>query len=176
MNRTPLLLLAALALAGCDQLGLNDGKAAEADGKAIGAACRHAGRALEDCYQLNPTASKAAVFAGWKEMNDYMTEQKLEVVKPTLPPPVPKTKGKKKASEDADANADEAPSDASVPKGDTDKAGEGGKPGAKAGSKASGKEGGKEKGAAKGSASAPDTEGETKEKPTPKDKGERVKG
>lgn len=116
MSRTPLLILATLTLAGCEQLGLSDGKTSEAEGKAIGAACRHAGRALEDCYQINSSASKAAVFAGWKEMNDYMTEQKLEVVKPTLPPPLPKQKGKKKAAEEV--IEEEEDNTASAPKAD----------------------------------------------------------
>ena len=31
-----------------------------ADGKAIGGACRHAGRAIEDCYVLNKRAERAA--------------------------------------------------------------------------------------------------------------------
>ncbi len=58
----------------------------DADGKAVGAACRHAGRAIEDCYMLNPTANRAAVFNGWKEMNDYMSKNKIEVVKPQAIP------------------------------------------------------------------------------------------
>lgn len=86
----PLLPLL-LATAGCDQIGLPNflaGNAtSEADGRAIGGACRHAGRALEDCYVLNPGVSKAAIFAGWREMNDYMRENQIETVTPTLPPP-----------------------------------------------------------------------------------------
>jgi hypothetical protein len=58
--------------------------AREADGKAIGGACRHAGRAIEDCYALNKKAEKAAVFAGWRDMNDYMRENKIEPVTPVL--------------------------------------------------------------------------------------------
>jgi hypothetical protein len=42
------------------------------------------GRALEDCYALNRKADRAAVFAGWREMNDYMRENKIEVVAPQL--------------------------------------------------------------------------------------------
>ena len=84
-------LVASLALlAGCDLLGLPDPKTVEAEGKATGAACRQAGRALADCYQLNPTLSKAAIFQGWRDMNDYMTEQKLDVVQPALAAPLPK--------------------------------------------------------------------------------------
>lgn len=58
--------------------------ARDAEGRAIGGACRHAGRAIEDCYTLNRRADKAAVFAGWREMNDYMRENNLEVVPPQL--------------------------------------------------------------------------------------------
>ncbi|MBS0543885.1 MAG: hypothetical protein JSR40_09155 [Proteobacteria bacterium] len=86
-----LFLLTLLPLvAGCDQLsaalGLPNPQKAEAEGRAIGSACRHAGRSLEDCYALNAGASKAAVFAGWREMNDYMMEHKLEVVPSQIPP------------------------------------------------------------------------------------------
>lgn len=77
-----------LSLAACEQLGIpnpeKEHAKREAEGKAVGAACRHAGRAIEDCYTLNPKALKSAVFAGWKEMNDYMTEHKLEVSIPKL--------------------------------------------------------------------------------------------
>ncbi len=81
-------LLAATGLTGCDWLGLESASATaarrEAEGKAIGGACRHAGRAIEDCYLLNKRADKAAVFAGWREMNDYMRENQIEAVKPLL--------------------------------------------------------------------------------------------
>jgi hypothetical protein len=88
--RRPLLLLITLALAGCDQLGIESPASTkarvDADGKAIGGACRHAGRAIEDCYTLNKKADKAAIFAGWREMNEYMTENKLDPVVPVIPP------------------------------------------------------------------------------------------
>ena len=75
-----------LLLAGCDQLGIEAASAVaakrEGEGKAVGGACRHAGRAIEDCYGLNKKADKAAVFAGWREMNDYMRENKIEAVAP----------------------------------------------------------------------------------------------
>ena len=81
-----LLPLTLLGLAGCDLLGIEPASAVAerrmAEGRAVGGACRHAGRAIEDCFELNPRADKAAVFAGWREMNDYMTENKIEVVKP----------------------------------------------------------------------------------------------
>jgi hypothetical protein len=84
----PAILSVALMLGGCDRLGFEDpaklAAVKEADGKAVGAACRHAGRAIEDCYALNGKAPKAAVFAGWKEMNDYMRENKIDAVAPQL--------------------------------------------------------------------------------------------
>ena len=48
----------------------------------MGAGCRHAARSVEDCYALNRRAEKAAVFAGWREMNDYMRENKIDAVAP----------------------------------------------------------------------------------------------
>ena len=88
MRRILLVLLTSAAglLAGCDQLGIESASAIparkEAEGKAVGGACRHAGRAIEDCYAMNRKADKAAVFAGWRDMNDYMRENKIETVTP----------------------------------------------------------------------------------------------
>jgi len=83
-----LLLAAAGLLAGCDMLGIESAEkiaaAREADGKAIGGACRHAGRAIEDCYAIYKKSDRAAVFAGWRDMNDYMRENKIEPVAPQL--------------------------------------------------------------------------------------------
>lgn len=74
-----------LCLGGCEQLGFEDpAKAAaarDAEGRAIGGACRHSGRALEDCYKLNARASKAAIFSGWRDMDAYMRENNI----PTVP-------------------------------------------------------------------------------------------
>lgn len=76
------LLLIPLALAACEQLGLEDpAKIAanrEAEGKAIGSACRQSARPLEECYALSPKAQKAAIFAGWRDMDTYMRENKIE--------------------------------------------------------------------------------------------------
>ena len=87
------LILSGMLLGGCERLGIPDftksSANAEADGKAIGSACRHAGRAIEDCYNLNPGAQRAAVFAGWREMNDYMAEKNIAEVEPKVPPPAP---------------------------------------------------------------------------------------
>lgn len=72
---------ALLLLAGCEIPGMGpDPRVAqkEAEAKAIGGACRHALRGVEDCYTLNPKAAKAAVFAGWKDMDQYMRENKID--------------------------------------------------------------------------------------------------
>ena len=111
MLRRPLLLLAILStLAGCDQLGLEAASVTaarvEADGKAVGAACRHGGRAIEDCFTLNRRVDKAAIYAGWREMDDYMRENKLEAVVPTLG-----GSGKKTADADEAASAPVASAD-----------------------------------------------------------------
>lgn len=108
-------LATGLGLSGCDQLGIETPeKAAErqiADAKAIGGACRHAMRAIEDCYILNPKAEKSSVFAGWRDMDEYMRENKLEGVAPVVPrPPPPAAASKPSAPVDADEeDADEEP-------------------------------------------------------------------
>jgi citrate lyase alpha subunit len=80
------LLVPLALLAGCQLMGGEPAEAAaarkEAEGKAIGGACRHAGRAIEDCFALNKRADKAALFAGWREMNDYMRDNKIDAVAP----------------------------------------------------------------------------------------------
>lgn len=126
--RKTLPLMLVLILAGCDKFPMLDPSRAlvqkEAEGKAIGGACRHAGRALEDCYTLNPKASKAAVFAGWREMNDYMTEKQIEVVTPTIPPRMKNAKSAVGGAEQAESAAPkDKPDDHSHgPEGATDKA------------------------------------------------------
>jgi hypothetical protein len=83
-----LFALTLSGLAGCDLLGIESPQAVverrTADGSAIGGACRHAGRAIEDCYTLNRRADKAAMFAGWREMDDYMRENNIVAVPPQI--------------------------------------------------------------------------------------------
>ncbi|MEY3123492.1 MAG: hypothetical protein RLZZ573_12 [Pseudomonadota bacterium] len=82
MNLRPLILAFSLLLAGCDNIAalMADPKVAqrEADAKAVGGACRFGMRSIEDCYSLNAKASKSAVFTGWKDMDQYMRENKVE--------------------------------------------------------------------------------------------------
>lgn len=99
-----LLALLLAALSGCDKLGLDNSAAEaareEAEGKAIGSACRQSARPLEECYQTNRRASKAAIFAGWREMDAYMRENKIEELKPEGAKPA-----EKPAAEDAAAKS-----------------------------------------------------------------------
>ena len=73
-----------VSLAACEQLGVETpaqtSARQEAEGKAVGGACRHAGRALEDCYRSSPKTSKAAIYTGWRDMDAYMRENKIDVV------------------------------------------------------------------------------------------------
>lgn len=86
-----------LGLGGCDvvqqKLGLEPPAVKlariEADGKAVGGACRQSGRAIEDCYSIYSWLPKSAIYDGWRDMDAYMRENKLETVEPQLPPPQP---------------------------------------------------------------------------------------
>lgn len=82
-----LLLPLVLMLSGCDQI-LELVNKQKANGKAVGASCRHSGRSLEDCFRRNSRIAKADIYAGWKEMNEYMQAKKIEEV---APPPDIKT-------------------------------------------------------------------------------------
>lgn len=90
-----ILLPAAVLLTACDQvnqrLGVEDPAKKEArqdgEGRAVGSACRQSGRAIEDCYAIYYWLPKASIFGGWREMNDYMLANKLEVVQPRYEPP-----------------------------------------------------------------------------------------
>lgn len=79
--RAYLLLPALLLLTGCNWVMNISGLAAESN-KAIGASCRQTGRSLEECYSRNPEADKAQIYAGWREMQEYMAKNKLETMQP----------------------------------------------------------------------------------------------
>ena len=92
MSKHLLIVFTALLLSACDMLGLGpDPKIAqkEAEAKAIGGACRHGLRSIEDCYTLNKGINKAAIFDGWREMDAYMRENKIEGTKAEIVPPPP---------------------------------------------------------------------------------------
>ena len=123
MQETPshplltMLIIAALVvlLPGCDvvqqQMGIEDPTAkaarADAEGRAVGGACRQSGRAIEDCYSIYSWLPKASIYEGWRDMDAYMRENKLETVEPQLPP-VPPPGTKKKATTTPPATDDKA--------------------------------------------------------------------
>ena len=79
-----LFLSLVLMLSGCEKVEalLADPRVAQriADSRAVGSACRYGMRSIEDCYAKNDKASKAAIFDGWKEMDQYMRENKIDGV------------------------------------------------------------------------------------------------
>jgi hypothetical protein len=104
------LILTILGLNACDQVGQKLGledlakkeAKAEQEAKAVGSACRQSGRAIEDCYSIYGWLPKAGIYTGWREMDEYMRENKLETIEPQLPPPEgPGNKKKKKAQDSA---------------------------------------------------------------------------
>lgn len=111
-----LLIASALlpGLTGCDliqqKLGIEAPavKAArlDAEGQAVGSACRQSGRAIEDCYSIYSWLSKASIYQGWRDMDAYMRDNKLETVEPQLPPPQPPgTRKKPPVAEEAASEA-----------------------------------------------------------------------
>ena len=99
-------------LVGCDivqqQMGIEDPttKAArtDAEGKAVGGACRQSGRAIEDCYSIYSWLPKAPIYEGWRDMDAYMRDNKLETIEPQLPPvSAPGTRKKAPASAESAA-------------------------------------------------------------------------
>lgn len=96
-------MLAAFLLSACVEqvpgLGPDPRSVArENEAKAIGGACRYAMRGLEDCYALNPKASKNAIYLGWKDMDEYMREHKLEGAPSVLTQMPPNTTKKRNMS------------------------------------------------------------------------------
>jgi hypothetical protein len=109
-----IVALLIFGLNGCDfiqqQMGIEDQVAkaarADADGKAVGGACRQSGRAIEDCYSIYSWLPKAAIYEGWRDMDAYMRDNKLETIEPQLPPvAAPGTKRKAATPEEASAAA-----------------------------------------------------------------------
>jgi hypothetical protein len=106
-------LAALFGLSACDQLSEQINKQKD-NGKAIGAACRHSGRALEDCYRRNSKTPKADIYAGWREMNEYMLSKRIDIVPPPPDQPEPAPAIEEKAHE-AEASSASAVKDAKKP-------------------------------------------------------------
>ncbi len=119
IKRFLLLAFILLTATACDQvnqkLGLEDPAkkeaAQQAEGKAVGSACRQSGRAIEDCYSIYNWLPKAPIYEGWKEMDAYMRDNQLETVAPQLPPPESPAAAKKRKKAEAEAAATEEGSD-----------------------------------------------------------------
>jgi len=90
-------------LGGCNYVDNLTGLSKESH-KALGASCRQTGRSLEECFRRNPEADKAQLYAGWREMHEYMEKHKLETLTPP-PEPVSATAAAPKSME---KNADKA--------------------------------------------------------------------
>lgn len=101
------LAFALLGLTGCDQigqrLGLDDAARKSAEAQAVGSACRHSGRSIEDCYAIYGWLPKAGIFAGWREMDAYMRENSIQTVAPQLPPPESPGAARRRRQEAAEA-------------------------------------------------------------------------
>jgi len=86
------LLPAFFLLSGCEMLGLETpGMATQrqaAEARAVGAACRHAVRSIEDCFASNPRMSRAGIFEGWREMDQHMRDNEIPGM-PQQPAPPP---------------------------------------------------------------------------------------
>ncbi len=85
------MLALSFTLGGCDYVASftkpkQTPEEAKAEGIALGAGCRQAGQSLEDCYQRNPDKLKAGIFAGWKDMHEYMAAKNIQTI---VPPPMP---------------------------------------------------------------------------------------
>ncbi len=77
MVRITVLLASIFVLSGCEYLKDNSEEIAMNNAKAIGAACRQIGTPLIECYASSPKVNKGNIFAGWKEMDAYMRDNKI---------------------------------------------------------------------------------------------------
>lgn len=113
------ILLIALLLSGCVIPGMGpDPKIAqrEEEAKAIGAGCRHGLRSIEDCYNQNEGISKAAIFTGWKDMDQYMRDNKIEGIRASAEPVETVVEGKNSKALALDKAAEAVPkADAKLP-------------------------------------------------------------
>jgi hypothetical protein len=116
--RSLLLLPLVFSLAGCNWFNHVTGLSKESD-KAIGAACRQTGRSLEACFVRNPTADRGQVFAGWREMQEYMSKQQLPTMQPP-PDPVPPAPAPASAALAVQKTSDNGGNSTIAPTGDGD--------------------------------------------------------
>lgn len=77
MFKLSVIIASIFVLSGCEYLKDNSEEIAMNNAKAIGAACRQIGTPLVDCYTSSPKIHKGNIFAGWKEMDAYMRDNKI---------------------------------------------------------------------------------------------------
>ncbi|MDD2914665.1 MAG: hypothetical protein PHP70_05030 [Gallionella sp.] len=99
LSNQSILLLAALALAGCDMITGAD-KKKSLDAEAIGYACRVSQKVPEDCMKENEAQSPTAILNGWKKADSDIVEQVLDpsmgkkpAAAPAAPPAAPAAAG-----------------------------------------------------------------------------------
>lgn len=79
-------------LGGCGAREMLSGQAAEdkrvsAEAAAVGGACRQSGRSVESCFERNKGLEKAGALKGWREMDEYLRDNKIAAQQPasTMP-------------------------------------------------------------------------------------------
>lgn len=91
--RMTIVLGLLIGLSGCDYVkSMFTPKTQEElydDGVALGAGCRQAGQSLEECYSLNPKSIKSGIYAGWKEMYEYMAAMNMKAANDQTADPKP---------------------------------------------------------------------------------------
>ena len=85
--RPSILLIAALALVGCDRI-TGAGQQKTLDAEAIGYACRISLKTPEDCMKENETQSPTSVLLGWKEADRDIKDKAID---PSMGKAVPQT-------------------------------------------------------------------------------------
>lgn len=86
--RPSILLIAALALVGCDRI-TGAGQQKTLDAEAIGYACRISLKTPEDCMKENEAQSPTSVLLGWKEADKDIKEKTIDPSMGKLPPALP---------------------------------------------------------------------------------------
>lgn len=77
-TRISVMLLAALALVGCDRI-TGEANQKILDAEAIGYACRVSQKPPEDCMKENDAQSPSSVLDGWKAADKDIKENKINV-------------------------------------------------------------------------------------------------
>lgn len=78
-------------LGGCGAREMLSGQAAEekrisAEAAAVGGACRQSGRSVESCFERNKGLEKAGALKGWREMDEYLRDNKISAQQPASLP------------------------------------------------------------------------------------------